>query len=570
MDYLVTSTLNDMVVAMNTVMGLVEHDNFGVIRPNAAKYWTKSEDGLVYTFTLREGEMWYTWDGKPYAEMVAQDFVDAMKYVLDPAIGSFSAHNIRPTLKNADQYFLAKADTKIADIDFSQVGIKALSKYVVEYTLENPTPWFVSLLTHTVYKPVNGKFLNEVGERFGTDHKTLLYNGPYILANFQPQSVRLYVKNQNYWDRDNVHIGQLTYRFNREAGTLGPELFYRGEITSATIPTAVIDGWLKDPDRKDLVFPNPVNWMWNFWYGLNFDPKFAAEYEPENWRLAVQNLSFRKAIYHGINRVAAHLTIDPFNPERQLKNTITPPEFVSVNGVDFTMLPALKAISTTNPFNPTLAKDFAAKAKQELAGKVTFPVKVKWNFTASSSDGTERAQVVEQQMENLLGKDFIDIIPVGYPATGYLDNTRRNGNYALQEVNWGSGYLDPASFSMPYETGNPMLYTDISIIAGNKYQQLLDKANAEKVDLAKRYNLFAEAEAYLIENALVMPYRGGGGGYQVSYIQPYTFPYSAVGLSNLGFKYAWIREKPVTSAEFSVLQKQWEKDRLQALKAAGQ
>lgn len=569
LDYLVSSTVAEMTVAMNTVSGMVEFDNYGVIRGDAARHWTISPDGKTYTFTLRPGQMWYTWDGRPYAEVVAQDFVDAMKHVLDPATASFSAHHIRGTIDKADEYFKGKADPAVAEIPFSQVGIKALSKYVVEYKLESATPWFLSQLTHTVYKPVSGKFLAEMGDRFGTSHETLLYSGPYILANFQPQNVRLYVKNQNYWDSRNVHIGQLTYRFNREAGTLAPELFMRGEISSAGIPIAIIDGWLADPARKDLVFPNPVS-TWNFWYGFNFDPKFAAEYQPENWRVAVASLNFRKAFFHGIDREAAQMTIDPFNPTRQLKNTFTSPGFVSVQGVDYTMLPALEKFTTTEMFNPTLAKEYAAKAKAELAGKVTFPVKVKWPFIASSADATERAQVIKQQMENLLGKDFIEFIPVGYPATGYLDATRRNGNYAFSEVNWGATYIDPYAYTPPFHTGNPMNYTDISIVAGDKYMELLLKADAEKVNLDRRYTLLAEAEAYLIENALAIPWRGGGGGYGVSYIQPFTVPYAAAGLANLSFKYTWIREKPVTSQEFFALQSIWERDRLIVLRAAGQ
>jgi oligopeptide transport system substrate-binding protein len=574
LDYLVSSSTAEMTVAMNTVSGLMEHDNFGVLKPSAARSYTISPDGLVYTFTLREGMKWYTWDKKEYAEVVAQDFVDAVRYVLDPKTASFSAHHIRGTVKNADAYFLAKADANTPDMDFAQVGIKARSKYVVEYTLEAPTPWFLSMLTHTVYRPVNGKFLAEMGERFGTSHRTLLNCGPYILVNFEPQNVREYEKNQNYWDKGNVHINRLTFRFNREAGNLAPELFYRGELTTpqiggAPLSVAIVDGWMQDPARKDLIFPNPVS-SWNFWYGFNFDPKFAPEYEPENWRTAVKSLNFRKAIYHGLDRVAAHLTIDPYNPDRQLKNTMTSPGFVSVKGTDYTMLPALRKFTTTDPFNPTLAKEFAAKAKAELAGKVTFPIKIKWPFSTGSVDATQRAQVIEQQLENLLGKDFIDFVPVGYPPTGFLDNTRRNGNYGLAEVNWGATYLDPYAYTPPFHTGNPMSYTDISIIAGDAYQKLLDKANAEKIDMDKRFTLLSEAEAYLLENALVIPYRGGGGGYGASSVEPFTIPYSAAGLSNLGFKYAVIRDRPFTNKEFFELQTKWEKNRLDALRAAGQ
>lgn len=568
-DYLVSSSTAEMQVGINTVSSLVEFDNFGVIRPSAAESWTISPDGLVYTFTLRQGMNWYTWDKQMYAETTAQDFVDAMQYVLDPATASFSAHHIQGTIRNADEYFLARASDDIEDIPFSEVGIRAVSRYVVEYTLENPTPWFLSMLTHTVYRPVNGQFLAEVGDRFGTDHQTLLSNGPFILVNFQPQNERRFERNENYWDQENVHIASLTYQFNREAGTLAPELFMRGEITSAVIPIAIIDGWLEDPERADLVFPNPVS-SWNFWYSFNFDPQFADGFEPENWRRAVQNINFRRAFFHGLDRVAAHMTVDPFNPDRQLKNTMTSPNFVIVQGVDYTMLPPLAPFTSADIFDPVAAQQYAATAMDELAGEVTFPVIVKWPFNTGSADATQRAQVVEQQLEALFGPEFIDFRPVGYPATGFLDNTRRNGNYALAEVNWGATYLDPYAYTPPFHTGNPMLYTDIALAAGDAYQDLVDEANAEVIDLDRRLNLLALAEGFLLENALVIPYRGGGGGYGVSYIQPFTIPYAAAGLANLSFKFAEIRETPVTSEEFFALQDQWEAERVERLRAAGQ
>jgi oligopeptide transport system substrate-binding protein len=70
----------------------------------------------------------------------------------------------------------------------------------------------------------------------------------------------------------------------------------------------------------------------------------------------------------------------------------------------------------------------------ELNGKVKFPVKVVMPYNTGSSDWTNRAQVVEQQMENLLGKDYIDIILLPYPPPGFLNATRRAGNYSFMEV----------------------------------------------------------------------------------------------------------------------------------------
>ncbi|MDP3059097.1 MAG: ABC transporter substrate-binding protein, partial [bacterium] len=446
--------------------------------------------------------------------------------------------------------------------------VKALDKQTVEYTLRSPVPYFMTLLSYVCFFPANGAFLAQTSTRFGTDHKTLLNNGAYILKNHEPQNIRELVKNELYWDKDKVYIPKLTYRFNREASTLAPELFFRGEITAASIPTTILDGWLKDAVRKDMVRPAATSFF-SFWYAFNFDPKFPAQYEPDNWRVAVQNLSFRKSIFHGLDRVAAMETFDPYNPKRQISNTITPATFSVVGGVDYTNLPALAKINATDSFNKTLAVEFKNKAMTELAGKVTFPVKVMMPFSTADLGWTNRVQVIEQQLENLLGKNFIDVIPVGFPSTGFLDATRRAGNYALQEVNWGPDFADPYTYTNPFWAGNPSRYTDIAL-ANTQYQTLLNTANAELVNTKLRFETFARAEAILIDNALVIPYRVGGGGYVASMLHPFSSSYAPFGVASLKFKLQEVLNKPMNTAEFNIAFAKWQKERAEALKKYAQ
>lgn len=94
----------------------------------------------------------------------------------------------------------------------------------------------------------------------------------------------------------------------------------------------------------------------------------------------------------------------------------------------------LEKFANTDSFDKTKAIEYRDNAKQELAGKATFPVKVLMPYNTGSTDWTNRVQVVEQQLENLLGKDYVDIVPEGYPPTGFLDATRRSGNYALRSI----------------------------------------------------------------------------------------------------------------------------------------
>ncbi len=566
-NYLVTASTNEFAVAASLVDTLIDYDRYGVVQPCLATEWKVSDDGLAWTFKLREGVKWFTHDGKEYAEVVAQDFVDAMKYILDNKNESQTANIAYSVIKNAEKFYNEEIT------DFEEVGVKAKDKYTLEYTLEKPTPYFLSMLTYVCFFPVNGQYLSEVGERFGTDNTTLLYNGAYIMETFEPQTRRVLVANENYWDKENIHIKKITYTYNKEAATLEPELFLRGEIDYADISSTIIDEWMKDPVKKDMVRPNRTG-FYTYFYAFNFDPQFPAEYEPENWKKAVNNLNFRKSLFHALDRKAAMLTAEPYDPEKRISNTITPKNFVDLDGVDYTQLGSLAKFANTDSFNESLAKEYRDKAMEELKGKAKFPIKVLMPYNTGSTEWANRAQVVEQQLENLLGIDYIDIIIDPKPPTGFLKEVRRSGNYAFLECNWGPDYADPETYTDPFSPSGtynwPHLAEGYKEANGkNKYENMVDVAKAEVLDVDKRYSLFAEAEAFFIDQVFVIPYAVGGGGYSASRLNPFESPYSPFGVSAERYKGQKIMEKPMNSEQFSAGLIKWEKERAEALKAAG-
>lgn len=563
-NYLITATENEFGLAANLVDTLVDYDNLGMLQPCLAESWDVSADGLTWTFKIRKGVNWYTNEGEKYAEVVAQDWVDSLKYVFTASNESKTANIAYGVIKNARAYYNGEIT------DFSQVGVKAPDSHTLVFTLETPVPYFLSMLNYSVFFPVNGQFLAEKGDRFGTDNTNLLYNGAYILTTFEHQYKRVLEKNKNYWDAKNVHIDKLEYSYNAEAATLAPEMYLRGEITSTSIPSTSIKEWMDDPEKKEMVRPGRPS-SYTYFYAFNFDPQFDAQYEPENWKVAVNNTNFRKSLYHAVNRVAAQKTAEPYYPENKLNFTITPANFVDYNGKDFTTFGRLGEIAQTEPFNEALAKQFKAAAMAELEGKVTFPVKVYMPYNAGGTEWTQRVQVIEQQMEALLGTDYIDIIPDGYPATGFLNATRRAGNYAFLECNWGPDYADPETYTDPFRRGGtynfPEFTTEVNANGENLfdvYEALVNRAKAEVVDIEKRFELFAEAEAMMIDNAWVMPYGLGGGGYVSSKLNPFEAPFSPFGVSYLRFKGQKVHDKPMSSDEYATELAKWEEARRNA------
>lgn len=211
----------------------------------------------------------------------------------------------------------------------------------------------------------------------------------------------------------------------------------------------------------------------------------------------------------------------------------------------------------------------------ELEGKVTFPVKVVVPYNSGSSANADRAQVLEQQLETLLGKDYIDVIILPYPPTGYLNATRRAGNYSLQEVNWGPDYADPQTYTDPFIRGGnynfPDFTTEVDENGLNKYdvyESMIEAAKSEVLNNELRYNLFAEAEAYMIENAWLIPFSTGGGGYVSSKINPFEGPFSPFGVAGSRWKGQKIMDQPMSTELYYELREEWEQNRELALKNA--
>jgi oligopeptide transport system substrate-binding protein len=97
---------------------------------------------LTWTFRLREGVKWYTWDSEEYAELTAQDFADALRYSFNPENASRTSNVAYTVLKNGEAYYKGEID------DFSEVGVRAIDKYALQYTLEKPVSYFLSMLTY--------------------------------------------------------------------------------------------------------------------------------------------------------------------------------------------------------------------------------------------------------------------------------------------------------------------------------------------------------------------------------------------------------------------------------------
>ncbi|MDD6143955.1 MAG: peptide ABC transporter substrate-binding protein [bacterium] len=564
LNYLTTATTNEFALAANVIDTLVEYDKYGQVQPSLAESWEYDAANLTYTFKLRQDATWVKADGTVYANVTANDFVSAAKYILDAANASSTANIFYSVIEGAEAYYLGTSTPEEGQepypvMDWETVGVKALDDYTLQYTLVEPVPYFLSMLTYVCFMPVNGDFLAEKGADFGvaTSNENILYCGAYVLSTFEPQQKRVYTKNAANWDAENVFITTIEQTYNKEASTISPELYKRGEIDSASIDSTIAAEWLSNPETADLIHPVRQSGFYTYFYAFNFDPQFDAAYEPENWKIAVNNENFRKSIYAGLDRVKAMLITDPDNPEAIMFNTVTPPEFVSISGVDYTEMGALAPITDlgVDTFNEEAALAYKEAAVAELtAAGATLPVKILMSYNPGTTGWAEECVVVEQQLEGLLGTDYIDIIVEAGPSSGFLKEVRRSGKYALLKCNWGPDYADPSTYTDPFYDGTynwPEKATEYNDENGNSiYYGLVDAARAITDDLTARYEAFATAEAFLIEKAMIIPFGYGNGGYTASRLNPFESQFAPFGISNDRYKGQTLLDSPMSTDEY--------------------
>ena len=617
MNYLVSGATYELVVGANTIDSLVENDTYGNILPSGAESWEVSEDGLTWTFHLRAGQYWYDADGNQKDPVTANDYVAAARYVCDSAMDCANSYLMDGWIVNAsellnytaallanpveqgtevgeEQDIVVDANgiiyegsdwnketekydtwTEVPAVTPEDLGVEAVDDLTLVYHMVKARPYFLTALQFGTYWPAPASLLAELGENYGLDNYSMWFNGAYLLSEFKPNEKRVYTKNENNWDAEHIYIERIEQTCNTEATTLAPELFLRGEIDYADIGSDIVADWLSDPEKSQMISSSRVIGDYSYFFGFNFEPKFDAEYEPENWAIAVNNENFRKAVFHGINRdeyLAAKYPGD--DPSIHKINTVTPKGFSVNEGKDYVFYGGLAKYTEGESFDPELAVQFrdAAKAELEAAG-CKFPIKVPVNYNTSSTTWANCTVVLEQQLEELLGADFIDIIVVPYSGSSFLKETRRNGNYALQELNWGADFMDPETWADPFDHKNSYNFfcnetleqdginqytkTEETAALIDQYFELVAAAREETGDMDARYEAFAAAESFYIDHAIVVPGFISGGSYQATKLNAFEGQYAMMGQSSSRYKGQHVYKTAMSQDMFDAQYAEW-------------
>ena len=596
LDYVSTNKKNMTTAVSNGVDGLFENDQYGNLKPSVAENWSVSQDGLTYTYKIRKGVKWYTSDGEEYANVTAKDFVTGLKHAADT--NSEAIYLLQNSVKGLNDYLSG------ANKDFSNVGIKAVDDYTLQYTLSQPEPYWNSKLTYSVTWPVNEDFLKSKGKDFGksTDPTSILYNGPYLLKSLTTKSSIEFTKNENYWDKDNVYFDtvKLTYDDGTDQESLERN-FTDGVYNLARLyPTSSNYSKVEKQYKDNIFYTQPGAAVEGV--GINIDRQTYGHTSKENdqqktsTKTALLNKDFRQSLGFAIDRTnyAAQLN-GKEGGSTAVRNIFVKPDFVQADGKDFgTMvmdqLPAYGdewsgvnlADSQDGLYNPEKAKAKFAQAKEALQAEgVQFPIHLDVPVNQSNKIFVNQVQSLKQSIESALGKDNVVLDLHQLSTDDFYNITYSASNAAAEDwdlsvgVAWEPDYLDPSTYLDVLKTTNSentksfMGYDDpnsqaVQKVGLKEYDQLVDDASKETTDLTARYEKYAKAQAWLTDSALYIPtttYNGAAA--VISRIKPFSGAYAQAGDkgSTYYFKYLKSQDDIVTKKQYDSAYKDWLKEK---------
>ena len=456
------SAVDGSKVIRNTFEGLMREIENGEVENGIAEGYEVSEDGLVYTFHIRDNAKWS--DGE---DVTAKDFEYAWKRALNPNTAAEYAYQLF-YIKNGEAYNKGEASA-------DDVGIKVVDNKTIEVTLESAVPYFVSLLAMPVYYPVRQDIIEENGDKWALSPETYVSNGPFKMTECSEKESMTFIKNENYWDADNVKLETLVFRLiDDQTATLSA--FKNGELDiMEQPPTTEIQSLIDEGVAK--VYP----YLGTYFYMVNVSGKGLSSEAVD----ALQDVRVRKALSLAIDR-----------------NLIT--EKVSMGGE----IPATSYVpeGVKDTQGNTFHKDYSsvttnieeAKKLLEEAGYPNgqgFPT-ITFTYNTASNN-----QMIAQAIQDMWKTNLGINVELKNEEWAVFQTTRNNFQYEVCRHGWIGDYNDPMTFLDMWVTASGQNNAGYS---NEEYDSLIAQAKSEQ-DGEKRTELLRKAEDILMDDMAIIP-----------------------------------------------------------------
>ncbi len=421
-------------VLINCFEGLVTYDETGSLVGGSAESWDISDDGLVYTFHLRDGLKWS--DGTP---LTAQDFVYSIQRVLTPATAAQYVSMVTGYVKNAQEFYDGTATAE-------DLGVKAIDDQTLEITLIQPTSYFIDVLSMWVYDPVQQATVEANGDSWTSSPETYVCNGPFKVTGMSLNENVILEKNENYWDAENVTLEKLTFRYILDNST-ALTAYESGEVDGIISVPSSDYARLKAEKTGLQVYPS----YGTVYYNIN------CEAEPYNDPLV------RKALCLAVDRQA--LIDNVVQVDAQPAYSFLAPGY-SVDGKDITEGRSDYGLSATADVEAAQA----ALAEAGYPNGEGFPT-LKLSYY---QDDTVK-KIVEAMAEMLKNNLNINVEVSSNDWAIFYEDVQQ-GNYEVAAMGWSADYLNPMSFLPLFKTGDS---SNNSFYSNPEYDALVEQVMSE-------------------------------------------------------------------------------------------
>ncbi|MBR6029597.1 MAG: peptide ABC transporter substrate-binding protein [Clostridia bacterium] len=464
-------------VIADCIDGLMQMDADGAAVPAIAESYDLSEDGLTYTFHLRDAK----WSNG--ADVTADDFVFAWRRIAKEAGEYAYMLDEIGNIKGAAEIISG------AESDLTTLAVTAPDAKTLVVELNVPVSFFPSLMYFPTFYPINEAFYASLEEgMYGTSPETFLSNGAFVLESYTPGTASLSVKkNETYWDADRVKLAGIRYQ------VVGSSDSALSSFRAGTLDIVSVSGNQVDAAKNDATLSQnlKVTGAGYMWY-LSFS---QTEKNAQGGMLANANL--RLAFTNAIDR---DNLVDNYVMDGSLATfTAVPPQFASsaTTGEDFSADQSMFADYVG--YNPEKAQEYLAAAKAELGVE-------EFTFTMiyGNNEGDEVAKVaqaIKEDVEDLLDGVTVNLQPM--TKAERLDKMQ-NDNYDIALTRWGPDYADPMTYLGMWITNNSNNY---GFWSNAEYDQLIADCTtgAYITDYDARWAAMYKAETLVMQEAVIAP-----------------------------------------------------------------
>ncbi len=439
---------------------LLAVDQDGQLIPGQAESWETSEDGLTWTFHLRDGLKW-----SDSSDLTAKDFEYSWKRVCDPMVAAPYAETVLGMVEGFDEAITG-------DLDALQV-VAADDKTLV-VTLKNPCSYFGSLAAFATLSPVQQATVEANGDAWATAAETYISNGPFYISEWVPGSHILMSKNPNYWNADAIKLDGIKWHLIEDDNAC-LSAYQTGEVMMIkSVPAEEIPSLRENSD----FYVDPI--IGTYYLSLNTQ------------RAPFDDARVRKALSLAIDRdyVANTLMQGTYSPAYNFMG----PGWVDTDGSQF--------IDNANGGQAYISEDYEAnleEAKQLLAD-AGYPDGEGFPSIVYSTNDQAYHKVVAEYLQEAWAQIGVDC-SVDIVEWASFTPMRRNGDYDSSRNGWVGDYSDPSNMlDLLYSTNG----NNDGKFNNAEYDAAMELSRTT-LDAAERSQALHTAEDILMEEAGCVP-----------------------------------------------------------------